>query len=325
MDRLNPLGAPTGAARLDGDRPIYNGFIAAVTSAGGPGPTYPQEVPTPPGSNWGYNVTVILPDYDGSRTFGPLAYLPLPAGNDMLMWPMRGDPCLVGFDEEGQPQLLWWRPNLAGILPPQRFSPSQIDTRLDLLEGFQLTALPVNPVHGQFARVSMTGSVGALSGVGVLSGPTIWTMRYDSMEQKWFPEGGPPLRASDNTTATCSWQTYAGFPGSILPSPRIVVPKGRYLLKYGSVLYSSQAASQNTYMQVVTADPGASDPQPESLRLRVSANSTDIGMNVMSERTTGEAVADTLFGFVIRNDVGTSSSNGRWMEISPIYMLPTFT
>lgn len=193
-DRLDTLAGPTGADRLDAERPIHNGFIAAVTSAGGT-PPFLNEVPVPPGSNWPYNVTVILPDYDGSKTFGPLAYMPMYGGSDIMLWPLRGDPCLVGFDEDGQPVLLSWIPNFgAGSPPPQRATQSSINQSLQNLwtafgsledEVYAMRDRPVDstlPAFGTF-----DGEVKLWNPGGVT---TPWVMRWNAATSRWECIGG---------------------------------------------------------------------------------------------------------------------------------------
>lgn len=55
-------------------------------------------------------VGVIVPSYDERRPFGPVRFTPRPSwlGGQPLL-PSRGDPCTVGFDEDGDIFIIeWW-------------------------------------------------------------------------------------------------------------------------------------------------------------------------------------------------------------------------
>lgn len=54
-------------------------------------------------------VGLLIPSYDLGRVFGPSHFEPRTLQDGTMLLPQRNDPCLVGFDEEGEAHLLiWW-------------------------------------------------------------------------------------------------------------------------------------------------------------------------------------------------------------------------
>lgn len=175
-----------------------------------------------------------------------------------------------------------------------------------------VTALPKQPVDGQQIQYLFS------------AGPprVLWTLEWHAAQGKWEFVGGNPYQAQATDTVTINSASYSTIG---IKNPQILLPKGRYLLRYGTTYFTSSTVTANTFGQVDTAAPGA-DPAPESLRFRTSASATDFGCNVSSERITGEFTNDATFGFWFRNADAASgastSSIGRWLEAVPYYLLP---
>jgi hypothetical protein len=92
MDRLGSLAGPSGAEALDGEHPILQGQVAEVS---------------------GQMLTVRLPGYAASQTFGPMRWNPVAKVGGGTYTPEREDPCVVGLDAVDDPVLLQWWPQLS--------------------------------------------------------------------------------------------------------------------------------------------------------------------------------------------------------------------
>lgn len=56
------------------------------------------------------DLEVVVPSFDETYRHGPCKWPTRVDDDGGLVYPTREDPCLVAFDEEGEPQIiLWWK------------------------------------------------------------------------------------------------------------------------------------------------------------------------------------------------------------------------
>jgi hypothetical protein len=132
-------------------------------------------------------VTVRVPAYDASRSFGPCYVTPRPLRSGALLYPVRNDPCVVALDENEQAEILvWWAndptadANAASRLTSLETSRTADEARLTTLETWYDS--------GWLADDNGTGGIRTYThSLGLTVPPKQFRLWFSPDQSIWYP------------------------------------------------------------------------------------------------------------------------------------------
>jgi hypothetical protein len=128
-------------------------------------------------------VTVRVPAYDASRSFGPCYVTPRPLRSGALLYPVRNDPCVVALDENEQAEILVWWAN-------DPTADANAASRLTSAES-RLTSAETR-LTNQESGVKGAGRWADLSGGNAAGTGWTWSNTGFSYDPAYFLRGTPP-------------------------------------------------------------------------------------------------------------------------------------